>query len=718
MPADNTVMSIEPWPLTVAAGTEVGTVVAVVTASDPDGFGPVWGGFSLGNILHFRLEKTSESTWNLLVNGPLDHDTVPQAELEFISQDLEGNVDIFYYYVDIAAPPAQVVAISNNTISEGARTGTLLGTLSAVDPEDGIVSFSLAAGEGDNNSAFNLVTNSDGTYSIRLKSPLDYEARPDGIYNLVVDATDANGNVTRQTIQIQATDDPFKMTNVPTGKDYMSITEAAPAGTLLGFAYAFDESFTPTSLELVDDHNGLFTIVTRVVNGVTTHYLALNGTLDYETQDLYAVTLRASDANGVSHEKTFHLHVTDAAEAGDTARGAITIDAATLLAAEHGGINWNTYLQDKYDIAVGGLPDFSPVGSGWTPSNPSSAFLFALEQVVGGWRMALHGSDLVYNWVDPISGEDAHIVSGIINSIVFGKNNGESANPYQVDDAEVTISGLDISNDSGLLNRIFGEAQLLAQTFMNGNSSTPSDIEFVKALLAGYAQNFIGSAGDDTYTGTVFNDTIRGGGGDDSLDGGAGIDTVVFAGNASAYGVTENDDGSWTVTDSRSNGDGSDTLRDVEVLRFADREVVLGAVVNNAPVITSNGGGATAAITVAENQRAVTTVTATDADADTTLTYTISGGADAALFTIDARSGRLAFKSAPDHEAPKDAGRNNVYDVVVSVSDGDLSDSQALQIRVSDVNEAPVITSNGGGAAAAIRVAENGTAVTTARATD
>ena len=56
---------------------------------------------------------------------------------------------------------------------------------------------------------------------------------------------------------------------------------------------------------------------------------------------------------------------------------------------------------------------------------------------------------------------------------------------------------------------------------------------------------------------------------------------------------------------------------------------------DNNPVITSNGGGASAAVNVAENSTAVTTVTATDADLPgQTLTYTITGGADAATFSI------------------------------------------------------------------------------------
>ena len=103
--------------------------------------------------------------------------------------------------------------------------------------------------------------------------------------------------------------------------------------------------------------------------------------------------------------------------------------------------------------------------------------------------------------------------------------------------------------------------------------------------------------------------------------------------------------------------------------------------------ITSNGGGATAAVSLAENGQAVTTVTASDTDGDT-LAFTIVGGADAALFSIDAETGALAFVSAPDFESPADADRNNVYSVEVRVSDGRGGiDTQALAVTVTDVDE-------------------------------
>jgi len=138
---------------------------------------------------------------------------------------------------------------------------------------------------------------------------------------------------------------------------------------------------------------------------------------------------------------------------------------------------------------------------------------------------------------------------------------------------------------------------------------------------------------------------------------------------------------------------------------------------NHAPVITS-GNGDTAAVSVEENSAAVTTVTAADPDAAAALTFSIAGGADAALFTIDPITGAVSFITSPDFEAPSDADGDNVYEVIVQVSDGKLTDSQAITVTVTNVNEAPTITSNGGGEAAAVSIAENTTAVTTVTATD
>ncbi|WP_310473926.1 cadherin domain-containing protein [Sandarakinorhabdus sp.] len=108
---------------------------------------------------------------------------------------------------------------------------------------------------------------------------------------------------------------------------------------------------------------------------------------------------------------------------------------------------------------------------------------------------------------------------------------------------------------------------------------------------------------------------------------------------------------------------------------------------NEAPEITSGGGGAAAAVQVAERTTLAATFAASDPDAGATITWSITGGADAALFTIDAATGALSFTAAPEFAVPLDANADNVYDVVVRASDGNLFDEQALAITVTDAAE-------------------------------
>ena len=112
------------------------------------------------------------------------------------------------------------------------------------------------------------------------------------------------------------------------------------------------------------------------------------------------------------------------------------------------------------------------------------------------------------------------------------------------------------------------------------------------------------------------------------------------------------------------------------------------------PVITSNGGGNTAAVSIAENTTAVTIVTGIDPDVAQALNYSIIGGADASQFTIGFSTGALSFVTAPNFELPTDAGSNNVYDVIVQASNGHGGiGSQAIAVTVQNVAEE---VSNGG----------------------
>jgi len=99
---------------------------------------------------------------------------------------------------------------------------------------------------------------------------------------------------------------------------------------------------------------------------------------------------------------------------------------------------------------------------------------------------------------------------------------------------------------------------------------------------------------------------------------------------------------------------------------------------------------------VDENTTAVANISATDVDGDT-LTYTITGGDDQSLFTIDASTGALSFKNAPDYENPGDSDQDNYYLVQVTVSDGfGGRATEMCVIRVRDTLESGRSLESGG----------------------
>ena len=105
---------------------------------------------------------------------------------------------------------------------------------------------------------------------------------------------------------------------------------------------------------------------------------------------------------------------------------------------------------------------------------------------------------------------------------------------------------------------------------------------------------------------------------------------------------------------------------------------------NTAPSLSDLG-----VLSLQEGDTAIATLTATDSDNDT-LSFSITGGADEALFTLSEES-VLSFIEAPDFETALDANEDNDYEVTVQVSDGSLSDTSALVITVTDAFEGRVV---------------------------
>lgn len=97
----------------------------------------------------------------------------------------------------------------------------------------------------------------------------------------------------------------------------------------------------------------------------------------------------------------------------------------------------------------------------------------------------------------------------------------------------------------------------------------------------------------------------------------------------------------------------------------------------------SNGGGNTAFINIDEGTTAVTDLAVNVGDEN--VEYRINNGADRDLFNIDAATGALSFKIAPDYESPADVGADNVYEVNVIAIGANSGDGQFISVQVNDV---------------------------------
>ncbi len=140
---------------------------------------------------------------------------------------------------------------------------------------------------------------------------------------------------------------------------------------------------------------------------------------------------------------------------------------------------------------------------------------------------------------------------------------------------------------------------------------------------------------------------------------------------------------------------------------------------NRRPEITGAGE-----YEVAENTARVGQLESVDGDDEIT-GYGIAGGADGGLFAVEAETGELLFREAPDYEDPSDVASaepasgagDNEYIVVVEVRSGEgereRRGSRAIRVRVSDEEEPPEITSVG-----PFEVVENRTRVRQLEAVD
>jgi Ca2+-binding RTX toxin-like protein len=196
-------------------------------------------------------------------------------------------------------------------------------------------------------------------------------------------------------------------------------------------------------------------------------------------------------------------------------------------------------------------------------------------------------------------------------------------------------------------------------------------------LLGGEGQDtMLGHGGDDILNGGSGSDTLTGGHGNDVIEGGSGADRAVYEGSRRDYTLERHADGSTSIVDTRSTGDGRDTLSGIEWLQWVDGTFDLSSLLNSMPtdIILSNS-------LVRENSATGTMVgllTATDPDPEATHSFELidDGGG---LFQLQGNRLVVANGSHLDHE------QSQRHHVTIRATDqAALSTIRTLVVTVSD----------------------------------
>jgi len=284
---------------------------------------------------------------------------------------------------------------------------------------------------------------------------------------------------------------------------------------------------------------------------------------------------------------------------------------------------------------------------------------------------------------------NTHTVHGTINTIEYGTRGAgtfDADGYYTGGDVELKITGLEFFNATTPEAEVeaTGPVHNFTSAHMGGATSDPDRLDLYADQLDAYAQNFIGSAGadvfsgagqDDTVSGGGGADTLAGGGGDDTIDGGEGADVVVYEGNTADYEVTLNDDGTVTVADIRATPtEGTDTLSNVETLRFADGDNQLD-LPPTAPTLSGAAVREDAAVGAV-----VGTLASTDPESGA-VSFSLADDAGG-LFEIVGAELRVA--GVLDHETATS------HEITVTATDEAGNETeQTFTIQVRDVVESP-----------------------------
>ncbi len=301
---------------------------------------------SSSGVLSFKTNPDFENPTDV------EGDNIYEVTIKATTIDLKTTTQDITITVTNIAEVVPVLESLNVSVTQNISLGTIIGNLTVTNSGDSdITLFTLS---GDNKDDFEIDTQG----AISVKNQLNYITKP--TYNLTTTAINEAGHSNEATITItilepDTTSPVFTSTNSKNISENTTTVLTATATDASEITYSLSDSADSSKFEL-NSTSGILTLKTPA---------DFENPADANSDNIYEVTLQATDSSQNSTSKDVNITITDIADIAPTIEPfTITIKENTLVGSKIGDINITNSGDSEINIFTLSGNDFDINSSG------------------------------------------------------------------------------------------------------------------------------------------------------------------------------------------------------------------------------------------------------------------------------------------------------------------------------------------------------------------